>query len=518
MTLLEASFNSRVRETGSSLPAGVPPLAEESSQPIDISVSPGYKGAPDDVESILEHYRRILVPRFPFVPIPTSSSAHELSLKEPFLFKVITRIVTARKRMSHDSDQSAFYRWFRQCLADELLREQRKTLEMLQAILIFTAWGDYYLCGESRGSDLTQLAISLVSDMGLDRPPSPATEHTLQEQRAALGCFYISSVMRTVLRQPASLSFTKYMVQCCDRLAKARDERSDIYLVALVRVQLLASQWSAALPRESVVGWPVVRFDEGTYQAMRSVQTEAEHITYSLSNDIRSDALLWNVNYHAVLVRISEAAIHTPSGAASAHHRIQALCSCLQSCLNVIDSFLAIPVADLTTGCPLTTMCGLALALLNIRRLLLLQNDPDWDPTIARQTVDFPGLLTKLGGKFEEAHCVYYRPHPEGALTETDMVAVTDYNLGYNPDNNDVAAPDHETWQGTGRPAVLGYLKKVRQLKAWYLSDVSTQEGPVLGNSSFDTIDAGTLFGLELATGQAESWLADTAGNDGFLL
>lgn len=95
--------------------------------------------------------------------------------------------------------------------------------------------------------------------------------------------------MRSVLRQPATLSFTKYMARCCDRLGRARDEPSDVYLLALVRVQLLANQWSAALPPESVVGSPVVLFDEALYRRMRSAQVEAEHIAYSLPHDISND-------------------------------------------------------------------------------------------------------------------------------------------------------------------------------------------------------------------------------------
>ncbi|KXX78119.1 hypothetical protein MMYC01_205087 [Madurella mycetomatis] len=75
-------------------------------------------------------------------------------------------------------------------------------------------------------------------------------------------------------------------------------------------------------------------------------------------------------------------------------------------------------------------MCGLALALLTIRRLLLLRNDPDWDATIARQTVDYPGLLTKLDQKFEQAYHVYCSPGLERTLAESDMVSVTGYNLG----------------------------------------------------------------------------------------
>lgn len=194
MTLLGTNLDSRLRETGASIPPGSPLLDREPSQNIGISASLDYSVFPEDADGTLERYRRTFAPRFPFVPIATALSAHGLSLTEPFLFKVIAQVVAARRYTSNGPNQPTFHRWFRQYLADEVLLKQRKTLEMLQAILVFAAWGDYYLCGESQGSDLTQMAISLVSDIGLDRPPPPGREHTLQEQRAALGCFYIGSV------------------------------------------------------------------------------------------------------------------------------------------------------------------------------------------------------------------------------------------------------------------------------------------------------------------------------------
>lgn len=237
------------------------------------------------------------------------------------------------------------------------------------------------------------------------------------------------------------------------------------------------------------------------------------------TNTAQRKALLWGVNYHSILARIFEAAIHTSSGTAPAHHRTQALCDCLESCLNIIQSFLAIPVADLATGCPLTTMCGLALALLTIRRLLLLRNDPDWDTTIARQTVDYPGLLAKLDQKFEQAYHFYCSPCPEHTLTEMDIVPVTGYDLGNGRDKGDVDATEHESRQGSPSiPAVLGYWRKIKQLKAWYLSDVLLQEEQESNGSGFDVVDVGTLFGFGLTAEQAAPWLVNAAVNDNFSL
>jgi len=149
-----------------------------------------------NAERILEAYRSEFYPRFPFVPVPADVSAYQIHIQQPFLLKVITHIVAPSLQPGHDwEDRSVFHRWFRRCVAEEVVREERKTLEMLQAILVFATWGDYYLSGDPKGSDLTQLAISLVVDLGLNVAAGSGTEvhHTLQEQRAMLGCFYLCS-------------------------------------------------------------------------------------------------------------------------------------------------------------------------------------------------------------------------------------------------------------------------------------------------------------------------------------
>jgi hypothetical protein len=87
-------------------------------------------------EDVLQQYRQKYVPCFPFVPIPAGWTARYLSAHQPFLFAVIVHAVAAPTY----PDRAAFHKWFRQCLAQEVVGDQRKTLEMLQAILVFTAW------------------------------------------------------------------------------------------------------------------------------------------------------------------------------------------------------------------------------------------------------------------------------------------------------------------------------------------------------------------------------------------
>ncbi|KAK4044267.1 hypothetical protein C8A01DRAFT_31581 [Parachaetomium inaequale] len=492
-------------------------------------------------EDVLQQYRQKYVPCFPFVPIPAGWTAHHLSVHQPVLFAVIVHAVAAPTYPA----RAAFHKWFRQCLAQEVVGDQRKTLEMLQAILVFTAWGAYYLCAEPRGTDMMQLAMSLLYDLGLNTPPAATREHTLQEQRAALGCFYICSGAAPIFRQAATPTFTPYMNQCCERLAQLHDEPSDSYLAGLVRMQLLASRWAAAFPPpELSVGTPDI-FDEPTYRAMTSAFTELERISNDLPDTTKCNPLLWTTNSHALLVRIASTAIYmqaaprpttsrattsnppTPSPSPSQNqnqnqnqtNRTSTLQTCLTACLATVTAYLTIPPSDLATTCPVTTTCSLALALLTLRNLLLLPqasaptpggggeggrggkrykwgggwddagaDDAGWDFNAARQSVDFAGLVGRLCERFEEAYrvsCCQGQGHASEGLLSVAGGGGGGDGQGYGHDGvggtgtGTGTARGFEELSGGGAeagPAVLGYWKKLKWLKEWYLSEAAAAE------------------------------------------
>ncbi|KAK4145231.1 uncharacterized protein C8A04DRAFT_26993 [Dichotomopilus funicola] len=87
-------------------------------------------------EHILQEYRQKFVPKFPFVPLPASWLSHQLSPHQQFLFSTIAYAVAPPPHL----DRSAFHRWFRQYLGQEMVQKEQQSLELLQAILVFAAW------------------------------------------------------------------------------------------------------------------------------------------------------------------------------------------------------------------------------------------------------------------------------------------------------------------------------------------------------------------------------------------
>jgi hypothetical protein len=87
-------------------------------------------------ERILTRNREQLVPVFPFVPVLSSVSAQDITREHHFIFTVIANVVNQPGKAT----QGPFNQWFRRYLAEKQLAEEHRMLEMLQAILVFTAW------------------------------------------------------------------------------------------------------------------------------------------------------------------------------------------------------------------------------------------------------------------------------------------------------------------------------------------------------------------------------------------
>ena len=188
----------------------VPPTQVLQSEPSSIQIIPGFALSLTEADAILNLYRTSYSPHFPFVAIPVTATAAELEQSSPLLFRTILQVVAPQTA----AIQKGVDRWFRRTVAQRVIVEQERCLELLQALLVFIAWGDFRFYIESQATDLLHLASTLVLDLGLHQAPSPygtgrqsflpdairklkgsaSHGHTLEDMRAILGFFYLNSV------------------------------------------------------------------------------------------------------------------------------------------------------------------------------------------------------------------------------------------------------------------------------------------------------------------------------------
>ncbi|KAJ3508484.1 hypothetical protein NM208_g15817 [Fusarium decemcellulare] len=295
-----------------------------------ISIVPGFQVSFSEADQALEEYMTDMVPQFPFVPLP-GSTTYDLYKEKPLLLKTILWIC----RPPGPAPSAAFERWFREHIAHETVVLGNKSLELLQALLVFFAWyksqsiaspnfsaslqpwvmltsaprSDVDLYARSKDTSLVQLALGLIGDLGLTRLPGipgptsgsivedaahlrndvqARAQHASGDRRTVLGVYYITSILYSLLARPSRLEYMPYFDHCCTQLLKDDEYPTDTLLVYLIRIRQIALKVNDTFcgGSDSTIDRP---FRSIHALAMATVQKELDTFMDRLPDDLK-----WN--------------------------------------------------------------------------------------------------------------------------------------------------------------------------------------------------------------------------------
>ncbi|OJJ51247.1 hypothetical protein ASPZODRAFT_127282 [Penicilliopsis zonata CBS 506.65] len=388
-----------------------------------IEIVPGFRMTLNEADKALNLYRSFYTSYFPFVPIPVTMTALEMDSETPFLLRTILQVTAP---VNH-TIQKKVQTWFREHIAQHVLVEGERRLEVLQAIIVFVAWGDFQFYIEPQATDLLQLSEAIMLDLGLNRPPGSlggavrlsfvpeATRklrlghkresHNLDDKRTMLGCYYINSLIATLFRRIRCFGNTPYLTRCCEAVLEAQEYESDQLLVSLVRMQRLLARISDSFPGPDVDETPGPFLDAPLHMVMATTRKEIDALVQSQPPEVKNNALFW-IHYYGVLIRLYEPAIHmqpllTSGNPLESTHRTEALWGCLQAAKDFFVAYTAIPLAKLGSM-PLMPTTYLSFAFVTSSRILLL-DDSDWSAHLARKTFDFATACQSLSDRLYEA-------------------------------------------------------------------------------------------------------------------
>ncbi|KAI0848524.1 hypothetical protein F5Y00DRAFT_253436 [Daldinia vernicosa] len=394
---------------------GIPSVSSSTPRPPDeyIDFPAGFRVSLVEADQVLFEYRTTMQPNFPFVHLPPWS-AREMLRDRPLLLKAIIYVC----RPQPWPVKCEIEKWFREHFALHLVVQKERSLELLQAVLIYIAWQTWHFFVHAHDSSLMQLAIGMVGDMGLNRLPDSQImpprciikettmlvrgmnirrEHTHAERRALLGVFYISSVIRSIFRRTEPMEFTDYMDQCCTELTQAINCSTDRLAVTLVRMQNLIVQATKILSENSINREVVLGVSHA--MAMASIRRQLDGIVNQLPEDQKSNFLVWH-HYHMVLIRLYEPVIDMKSldPPNKAFMRSQALWTCCQSAKALLELYLTVP-GDMFAALSFVMVAHLSYSNIILTHLLFLE-DGDWDAHTARESVNYPDLAERLSDYF----------------------------------------------------------------------------------------------------------------------
>ncbi|OTA65139.1 hypothetical protein K449DRAFT_392224 [Hypoxylon sp. EC38] len=205
-------------------------------------------------EEQLDTFRRVFLPTFPFVHIPATTSAAELRRQKPFLWLVIMALTT---KMVAQQFAMADTIWH--VISRRIVSQHLANLDLLLGVIGFASWSHYFKKDKPFMSMLSQLAVSLASELDIhhdyptrqlrrSRFPLPAQQpagrhpRTLEERRTMLAVFHLTSSAWSTYRKTEPLRWTTYLEDCLRVLGEGRETCLDALLVMQVECQIITNQ------------------------------------------------------------------------------------------------------------------------------------------------------------------------------------------------------------------------------------------------------------------------------------
>ncbi|OAG41653.1 hypothetical protein AYO21_04117 [Fonsecaea monophora] len=214
-----------------------------------------YSVTPAEAEQCLGVFRSQHLEFMPFVHLPPTVTASQLRETRPFLWYNIMTVATPVTSL-----QLAWSEAIQKKLAQDMFVENERSVDLLLGLLVYLSWSHFYKKRGPNISLLCSLAMSLVFDLGLNKASreGPGGDgKTMDECRAVLACFCITSQISLTMKRIDGLNWTPCMERCLETLATQPEWHLDGVLVAQVRLQLLLddinrNSWSLSAPSSSL--------------------------------------------------------------------------------------------------------------------------------------------------------------------------------------------------------------------------------------------------------------------------
>ncbi|KAF6844818.1 tRNA processing endoribonuclease [Colletotrichum musicola] len=373
---------------------------------------------------VLNDFRELYAPNFPFVLIKPSTTPQELLSEKPFLFRAIMLVAVPLPRSRATKIQHEVMAY----LGQRMLLEEEASLEILQGILVIVMWADIKYFYDKQITRLVYLALGYAHSLGITRIPlsvleangraaqpddcfaaklasSMAQHHTLEEQRAFLGLFCAVTVNSNQFARRNPLlqqngggggGVGLYLDICCENLSRS-GRGGDATAARMVRF------FQASGRIAEIFGSFANRATGETYSTLfeaqaTAVRREVDKIGEQVDPGDPLQSHLW-MQYNSVLVQLYEPA--TKAATSSPLHRTSCLLDCLSAARAYFDALTALPperflyrtsafISHAQTAVTATT------------RLLALEVE-GWDLESARAALDFLDVVERLTGLFRGA-------------------------------------------------------------------------------------------------------------------
>ncbi|KAL2757762.1 hypothetical protein ACRALDRAFT_1079863 [Sodiomyces alcalophilus JCM 7366] len=360
----------------------------------------------DSASHLLDCFRQML-PHFPCIVLPPDATVQSLAKSRPFVLLAILSVASGAGSLQ---GHTLYDDEFRKILALKFVAGGERSVELLQGLLIYSAWYPFHLRPKNKQAfQYVRMAAEIAHDLNLVEPPtaffltpdSPVTPEQIDGMRTYLSCYYlVSSFIATWARFSAlGLEYTQWTATCCDVLERRSDVEGDRTLSWLVRC-------SHIIEETSKVDRPGPDADDkntrfmllGLESQFREWRGRIPSTSIPNGSALQIATAFTELYLYATpLLRLGKPpAAQSPSNGAPLDVDPDRLAHVLPILRHLFDTFTALPSPAFI---PLTSIDWgkfVQVTILGLRLSLPLPACPGWDDTFARQQLRFSAFLERF--------------------------------------------------------------------------------------------------------------------------
>ncbi|QDS72293.1 hypothetical protein FKW77_006920 [Venturia effusa] len=366
---------------------------------------------PDDIaDQTLGAFRHAFLPYFPVVYLPDVMDSSFLRQRKPFLWLVIMSLCT--KDMNK---QIAMEYTIRQIVSQRAVAEHEKNLDLLLGLIVYLAWFQFHRKDRPYLTMWTQIAVSLMCELEIHKPP-PGQDglassrvtwfpprarvpqiRTLEERRAILGTYIITSMVWTGVRQVEPIRWTPYLDEHVRVLSDEKESELDEALAVHVRCHVIRDQMTCAHAEQEGQGFcaPATCF-------IKALSLQLQHLRRGLPTRLQqSQPLLLELYATDIIIHetiLHKPRTHTPTSLPDLK-RLALLDSLLGAIERWFDVFHAVPNSQ-WIGTPFGSFTQYGHCAILLFKLTTL-DEPGWEKEEVVKRANLLDILDRLASRLD---------------------------------------------------------------------------------------------------------------------
>ncbi|KAJ5818745.1 hypothetical protein N7474_004336 [Penicillium riverlandense] len=362
--------------------------------------------SPEEEEQFFNDFRSKSMEYLPIAYIPPHVTSSQFRQEKPFFWFCIMAVSTRdlEKRDALLNKVNYF-------IYQKIILGVESSLDLLLGLMTYTSWT--ILSKKPFMNFVGHMIMGLVCELGINKDvpkeqsalhtfkcsigwkvPAPALR-TMEERRAVLGAFLITSSIAVALLKIDALRWTPHMEENLCLLEQEKESPQDELLVTLVRIQLVADK-AYNLQRDEERNSAPTAFYVNSLQSQ--LNTVKRQITPQLQQHLN---VLLNLSHTEIIINEASISRFPVLSNGPDLHRIESLYTCLRAAQTWIDVWLSIPPEDYVS-CSFLMFFQFSRALVNLYRISTLE-DPPWDKGAVRETANLLEIIDRLIDQTQKA-------------------------------------------------------------------------------------------------------------------